>query len=504
VATKASDNRYGQVKYNQTKYGASALRDGLAWGIEFDWDGDGVYEENESDRMTAIQGFRGRKNFLSTYRATLEPQETGRYVLTLDDYDRRYDPWNTSSPLYGNLVRGKFVRISVRNLNDTDGAHPVMAGVISDIEPQHAAGGERTTIITVEDGWSILRTRVPRVPVPEDAVPTVDNCSLLTFTDAALTSIQWPSRWGRASWNADLNFKFLWAQAGLTVGELLYDFTTPYFAQVWIMADGSVNFQDYIAVDTDIPVMTESDFLKDLQISRPLENYRNLLYMTSYPRALASSGVIWQLLGDVPSIADGATLTLIARYAYGGVECPAKTVLQPVASTDWTTNTAADGSGTNKTADCTCVLTDYGDRGMLEITNNSGGVVYLTTAQVKGIAIYLTFPIAITAPSDEATVQNQSAIRDDSIWLQRPEYMKSYADDIVASLMLDTPSITAKMVGRPDVQLDFELFDRIECDFTSLQLDETLEICGLAHESLGSCNEILTTMYLIPYITNIG
>jgi hypothetical protein len=60
----------------------------------------------------------------------------------------------------------------------------------------------------------------------------------------------------------------------------------------------------------------------------------------------------------------------------------------PVATTDYLANTAADGSGTNKTADVTVNATYYGDTVYYSILNNASTPVYITFLQARGYGIY--------------------------------------------------------------------------------------------------------------------
>lgn len=65
-------------------------------------------------------------------------------------------------------------------------------------------------------------------------------------------------------------------------------------------------------------------------------------------------------------------------------------VVTPVANTDYTADTAADGSGSDVTANCAIVATKYGSRVLLEITNSGTDTLYArgpgstTGLQVRG------------------------------------------------------------------------------------------------------------------------
>ena len=141
-----TDNRYGTFKYGSAsghKYGASSTGtiDALAWGIDVDWNGDGFFDGvNEGNRAVSIRMFRGRNKQLRPSGEGFEPIRTGSITVELDNYDGRYDGWNSSSPLYPNVEPGKEIRVRVRNLY-TGVIYPVFRGVINDIQPPRRSRG---------------------------------------------------------------------------------------------------------------------------------------------------------------------------------------------------------------------------------------------------------------------------------------------------------------------------------------------------------------------------
>lgn len=99
------DNRFGRFKFGTShKFGASSFdMPALAWDISIDWDGDGIFEVNESNLMTAIHIKRGRTRLLKSQGVGLENIPTGTASITLRNRDGRFDGWNQDSPLYPNV-----------------------------------------------------------------------------------------------------------------------------------------------------------------------------------------------------------------------------------------------------------------------------------------------------------------------------------------------------------------------------------------------------------------
>ncbi len=76
----------------------------LSWSIQFDWDNDESYAHDEEARVTAVLIERGRSDQFSDFL-------TGKAVLTLENNDRRFDPWYASSPIYPNVMPRRRVRL---------------------------------------------------------------------------------------------------------------------------------------------------------------------------------------------------------------------------------------------------------------------------------------------------------------------------------------------------------------------------------------------------------
>ena len=130
------DTRYGTGQTYGTAeatYGFHAITSILAWGVEVDWDGDGVFDgSNEAPYMTSISVSRGRKRQLKSTGYGFESISVGKLTMEFVNNDGRYDGWNTSSPLYPNVTYGRDVRVKVLDWA-TGNIEPVFYGVISDI-----------------------------------------------------------------------------------------------------------------------------------------------------------------------------------------------------------------------------------------------------------------------------------------------------------------------------------------------------------------------------------
>lgn len=128
---------------------------GVTWTFYVDWDNDGSFEaaENEAARMLDLHVRRGREFKLKPEGDGFEYPRVGELNVTLDNYDRRYDPYNSSSPLYTNLLPGRRFKLTAED-NDTSTVYDVIHGLVDDIQP--VSGRDQVTITCVDD-LAILR-----------------------------------------------------------------------------------------------------------------------------------------------------------------------------------------------------------------------------------------------------------------------------------------------------------------------------------------------------------
>src|ERR1035437_2170529 len=104
-------------KYGNTirYYGSQSLLPGLSWIFEVDWNNDGVYDGNLTGKILSIHTKRGRQFMMKADGSGFEPMMVGNMTVVLDNTDQKYNPYNTSSPLYPNVLPGRLFRLRVRN-----------------------------------------------------------------------------------------------------------------------------------------------------------------------------------------------------------------------------------------------------------------------------------------------------------------------------------------------------------------------------------------------------
>lgn len=120
------------------------------------------------------------------------------------------------------------------------------------------------------------------------------------------------------------------------------------------------------------------------------ENIANRIVMSAYPRKIDTSLVVLYKLGQPMQIGNGQTITWNGSYSdpNGGARAGGYNMVTPVATTDYTVNTLANGTGTDLTSSATVTVTFGGNSASITVTNTSTSSGYITLFQLRGYGIY--------------------------------------------------------------------------------------------------------------------
>lgn len=140
---------------------------------------------------------------------------------------------------------------------------------------------------------------------------------------------------------------------------------------------------------TDAATFTNS--MTDLGVTATRDNLLTRVQVVAHPRVVDTATVVLYRLQSSTKIDAGQTVTLLGPYTdpndrasrVGGYD-----MVTPVAVTDYTFNSAADGSGTDLTASLMVVASLGGNGVRWELTNTSTTTGYVTKLQARGKGIY--------------------------------------------------------------------------------------------------------------------
>lgn len=151
------------------------------------------------------------------------------------------------------------------------------------------------------------------------------------------------------------------------------------------------------------------DRMNDLEYPNDQTQIINKVVVKLNPRrVVASTEELWRN-PTVPSIAGGATKEIWAEFL-DPAPTTASGIVEPADTTDYTANTAADGSGTDKTAQIEILsFTRFTTAAKIEVKNNDAGAVYLTLLKVRGTPAKTVADQTSGARSSQITVRLEDA-----------------------------------------------------------------------------------------------
>lgn len=509
-----ADNRYNTFKYGTShKYGASSLTtDGsLAWGIEVDWNGDGVFDgTNEASYlMKAPTIKRGRRTMLRPAGQGFESIRTGQCTVVLSNHDGRYDAWNTSSPLYPNVESGKDIKIRVLD-RDTGIIYARFYGIIQDIVPS-GYGADAIVSIQCDDTMRVLRDSEVLAQRPYTdgtfAPASIDSC-----ISKILTTMQWPTRWGTNIESSSYGIRYWYSDSDRSAAVEIEDIALSFFGYFFIDNTGQAKFINNMGNRTSVMSIDESELLKDIGNPQPWTIRRQVVKLRFHVRQRADDAKVWTPLAEDPMISAGNTREYFIGYTYNGYPAYAEDEAQNIlfSKNPYVWELVGSGVVTN--------VTKYGIRAFWSVFNGSVDNIFMfpddetrepSGTYIQGDITWTERADTISNPRDPSTVVNPRSLVLDSLWYQDRNQAYDFVDEYQAfiSALHKTPII--QIENRFAKQFTPDLFDVITVSISTLGISsETFRVGAIEEEAVGETTQaVRTTFYLEPFvepIANVG
>jgi hypothetical protein len=517
---------YGSSEYSLDVYGTGDSQAYLTWHFLVFWD-DAFVDEATQSQMIDLQTNRGRDHLLATGGSGWQRYRPGEATATFYNDDGRFDPYNSSGPLYGFLLPGRVVRITVDYLapyDDTEVNYPILRGVIDDIQTFY--DGQRKARIVVKDGLEWLNRRSIALGLAEDAQALVTGAAIATqvnFDDVddwaieqlGASSVVIPYAFGNEASALALINQLVDAEAG----------------QVFQAADGTLTFvtNDYTqASTTDID---GSELLKDFELKTPWEVVRTRASLTANPMAEGTPAVLWQygntgvvatwtaaFVGDHPTtpylskfdvtgLTPPATLTVDAIFSTGGPSTsPTVDYDFLIADTDNPLNNWIDAVTDHPTF---IDLTNFEDIGVglrLNFVWDGGAgfeEIVIPWAEVTATPIEALDPVTVTAEDSAAiATYGEKTFSLDNPFIQDQGYAQAYADWVVNQLKAAKLFPTLQIENRFPLQFGPDLYiDKIHLTVDALGIDDTFRVGAIRHKwKLANGMAVVTIFSLEPVL----
>ena len=389
--------------------------------------------------------------------------QPGEFTFDLDNFDGRFDPYNSSGPLYGSIEPGKQLQFSVK-YNPTGTTYRLFTGNIKDIRPT----SQRATVqIIATDALQWLAEQDITIPTAFNA--TVDRAINLTL-DAA----SYPYQRAIAASSCPITyFDPQQANALDTIRELAY----AGLGTVFVDRSGNLKYYDRTTTGQPTHTLDQAVLLKQITITQPWDTVRNKITTVANRFGYGPVEEIWRL--DEPIGIPGNSSTSFK------IEFDAAQVLQPERGVDYLGYGTLEGfiAGVGHTSVnylFTVYLTNITSRGAtVNASNNMAGYSYLALT-IRGRKL-VNKKISFESIDATSAAKGPRRLRIDSPWLQDRGYAAAYAPLLLAHLKDPSKDPVITLEARPD-GLSIDLLDKVTITSAKLGINNAYDVGYISYQ----------------------
>ena len=392
-----------------------------AAALKVDWDDDGDFADTGGDvtgRTMRLECERGR-DFASHL---VGKSMGGKLIAVLNNESGDYSSFNASSPLTGNIVPGRKVRME----SGADLSFPYTFPIIWGGNPIWQGFLHRVTPVSRVDApnIAILEAWGPLAYLNEYKVqlPMATSKATGTAIGEVLDEASWPSG-DRTIDTGQTTMDRYWADRQRTLSALrLFEETEGGFLTE--SRDGKVVFEDRhhrLGSPHTTSQATWSDAPGAAITYREIDQADELPFIFNEFEAeiqtytVGSLAVLWTLSesgSSSPPLAPGESKTWWSRFPTPDSATDAWAVdawTTTAATTDMTANSASGGGGTDLTSDIGIAVSKFANSMKITLTNNGSVAAFITLLQARATPVTRDDPVRKTA--DDAASQTKYGIR---------------------------------------------------------------------------------------------
>ena len=351
--------------------------------VEVDWDNDGNFNNAHSDITTDLLAIgtckRGRDFSGQRYGQAI----AGLFTCILEDDESKYDRFNRSSPLFGKVLPGREVRVSILVSGDYS---QEWGGVLDDVQPKQRIG-RRTVRMSAIGALSLLLDTEINESVRSRI--TGANAMRRVLNDSGIDS-----KW-IGTLNSGTRIDRWWAR-GENGFNAVRSIAETVLGIINEGRDGTINleartFRESTAstlakvFTTETPSASEKSLTR-LEFADPLQHLATVVVVNVQNLQTLSSDTIWEYSGTPIFLSAGESTTI--RIPYPGDDAP----LNHIAVTSWDTvtysaNTQTNGAGADRTAQVSLTQSASANLMTATFTNDSAGDVYLRSISIDATVL---------------------------------------------------------------------------------------------------------------------
>lgn len=457
---------YGSVLYGYRTYSAGIDPVTTEYVLQIDWNNDGTWI-TEGSRILNFRVSRGRNSLISGDAYT--PTDSGSFSITLDNYDRRYDPFYEAGPLYGHIKPNRKMRLYA--IADLVGS-PVFTGWIRKITNESKS---KVTRIEGYDGIDSLRDQAN----PLSSTLWL-NEDVSTIIEEMIVASGWTGGYliEDASPEDQIGLAFL--DSGKSFWGQLCEIADAFLADIFVSADGKIKYFTRTRNPATTLTLNQNEMSKDISLEQPWDEIINDETISVYPIILSSTGVEMYNHGDKTFVGSGETVTVFGNYS---ISSKSAILTGALTVSDKHAFANADGTGGELTAYLTVTPTGYATTVKLVLTNShpSSGL-YVTTLKLTGQGYYMGEPTYIKLEDLTSQAEyGKFSMSQNAVWMQNS--IKAYDMAAYTLQVLDearrVPHLT--VIERPELQFGVDLYDFVELVINTLDIGGPYRITRIEH-----------------------
>tara|TARA_Y100000310_G_scaffold71156_1_gene66994 strand:- start:28 stop:1575 length:1548 start_codon:yes stop_codon:yes gene_type:complete len=430
--------------------------------LRVDWDNNDILTgtgEDVTARLMELEWWRGRD-----YPSQLTGRSIGgKLRATLLNTSKDYSSFNTLSPIAGNIVPGRKVR-----LDGGSGSFPYTFPIVFNDKPHFVGFLDSLEPIPDIHGRNVAELVAigPLAYLNEKEVQLAMATSKATGTAIGdiLDDTGWPSG-DRTLDTGQTTMDRFWVDRQKTIAALrLVEETEGGF--IYEGKDGKIVFQDRHARLKSPHTTSQATFSDASGAARsymampqldPFAFIFNEFEATIQTYTVASIATLWTLSesgSSSPKLAPGESRDFWAVHptpdsATNVIAVDAWTT--PAENTDYEANSASDGNGTDHSADLTVTVSKFSESMKISITNGAAVAVFITLLQARGTAVTRDDPVKmISEDTTSQTAYGERTFPSRSRFIPNTTEGKDWADFNLSIYKDPIPLLRMRVNGNRD------------------------------------------------------
>lgn len=372
-----------------------------SYKLQVDWNDNGLFtdvgESINMARVRSISCWRGRDQASQLTGRSIG----GRFIAVVDNRSGDYNSFNTASPITGNMLPGKPLRLLATSVSQADKV--IWNGFLSRVRPRPTLGGDNVAIFEGHGPLSQINVHEMSLAMRTSELTDVT-------IGAILDEVGWAAG-DRVLAVGKTTLTRYWADRIQPV-TALQQVEAAEAGFIWEDKAGKIHFDSRHSRLAGTALTSQATFSDAAAAVRPYRAIEQIDPMDTLFNIFSSSVTLYTVqaiatlwtLGQVgvnaPGIPAGQSFTWWANYPNPGTATDGAVGVDawttPVATTDWTFNDTAAGTGVDITANMAIVATKFGNAMKMVFTNNHAtATAYVQTLKARGTAITAGDPITI-------------------------------------------------------------------------------------------------------------